>query len=60
MSWMRSGTLLGPFLRGFLPNFSYLLLTGGVFLLRVFSVAFSVSPHVWFMLDLILICMFLR
>ena len=35
-------------------------LTGGVLLLRIFSVAISVSPHVCFILDLILISMFLR
>ena len=35
-------------------------LTGRFLLLRNFSVAFSVSPHVCFILDLILISMFLR
>ena len=33
--------------------------TGGFLLLRIFSVAISVSPHVCFILDLILISMFL-
>ena len=35
-------------------------LTGGFLLLQNFSVAISVSPHVCFMLVLILISMFLR
>ena len=35
-------------------------LTGGFLLLRNFSVAISVSPHVCFILVLILISMFLR
>ena len=35
-------------------------LTGGFLLLRIFSVAISVSPHVCFILDLILISMCLR
>ena len=35
-------------------------LTGGFRLLRIFSVAISVSPHLCFILDLILISMFLR
>ena len=35
-------------------------LTGGFLLLRIFSVAIFVSPHVCFILDLILISMFLR
>ena len=39
---------------------SYRGLTGGVLLLRIFSVGISVSPHVCFILDLILISMFLR
>ena len=34
-------------------------LSGGLLLLRIFSVAISVSPHVCFILDLILISMFL-
>ena len=33
---------------------------GGILLLRIFSVAISVSPHVFFILDLILISIFLR
>ena len=35
-------------------------LTGGFLLVRIFSVAISVSPHVCFILDLILISMFLN
>ena len=35
-------------------------LTGGFLLLQIFSVAISVSPHVCFISDLILISMFLR
>ena len=35
-------------------------LTGGSVLLQIFSVAISVSPHVCFILDLIMISMFLR
>ena len=35
-------------------------LTGWFLLLRIVSVAISVSPHVCFILDLILISMFLR
>ena len=35
-------------------------LTGGFLLLRIFSVAISVSPHVCIILDLILISMFIR
>ena len=37
-----------------------IVLTGGFLLLRIFNVAISVSPHVCFILDLILISMFLR
>ena len=36
------------------------ILTGGFLLLQNFCVAISVSPHVCFVLVLILICMFLR
>ena len=43
--------VLGQAYRGF---------TGGFLLLRIFSVAISVNPHVCFILDLILISMFLR
>ena len=39
---------------------AYLGLTGGFLLLRNFSVGVSVSPHVCFILDLILISVFLR
>ena len=39
---------------------AYRGLTGGFLLLRIFSVAISVSPYVCFILDLILISMFLR
>ena len=39
---------------------AYRGLTGGFLLLRNFSVAISVSPHVCFVLVLILISMFLR
>ena len=39
---------------------AYRGLTGGFLLLRIFSVGISVSPHVCFILDLILISMFLR
>ena len=39
---------------------AYRGLTGGFLLLRIFSVGISVSPHVCFFLDLILISMFLR
>ena len=39
---------------------AYRGLTGGFLLLRNFSVAISVSPHVCFILVLILISMFLR
>ena len=35
-------------------------LTGGSLSLRIFSVGISVSPHVCFILDLILISMLLR
>ena len=35
-------------------------LTGGFLLLQISSVAICVSPHVCFILDLILISMFLR
>ena len=35
-------------------------LTGGFLLLRIFRVAISMSPHICFILDLILISMFLR
>ena len=38
-------------------NMAYYGLTGGFLLLRIFSVAISVSPHVCLMLDLILISM---
>ena len=37
-----------------------MVLTGGFFSLRVFSVAISLSPHVCFILDLMLIFMFLK
>ena len=39
---------------------TYRGLTSGFLLLRIFSVAISISPHVCFTLDLILISMFLR
>ena len=39
---------------------AYRGLTGGFLLLRIFSVDISVSPHVCFILDLILISIFLR
>ena len=39
---------------------TYRGLIGGFLLLRIFSVAISVSPHVCFTLDLILISVFLR
>ena len=39
---------------------AYRGLTGGFLLLRIFSVGISVSPHVCFILGLILISMFLR
>ena len=39
---------------------AYRGLTGCLLLLRIFSVGISVSPHVCFILDLILISMFLR
>ena len=39
---------------------AYCGLTGGFLLLRIFSVGISVSPLVCFILDLILISMFLR
>ena len=39
---------------------AYRGLTGGFLLLRNFSVAISVSPHVCFIFTLILISMFLR
>ena len=39
---------------------AYRGLTGGFLLLRIFSVGISVSPHVCFIFDLILISMFLR
>ena len=41
-------------------NLAYRGLTGGFLLLRISSVGISVSPHVCFILDLILISMFLR
>ena len=37
---------------------AYRGLTGGFLLLRNFSVAISVSPHVWFILVLFMISMF--
>ena len=43
-----------------LDSRTYRGLTGGFLLLRFFSVGISVSPHVCFILDLILISMFLR
>ena len=55
MSWMRSWTYLSQFLRVSLHRG----LTGGFLLLRIFSFAISVSPHVYFILDIILISMFL-
>ena len=39
---------------------AHLDFTGGFLFLRIFSVVISVSPHVCFILDLILISMFLR
>ena len=39
---------------------AYRDLTGGFLLLRIFSVAISVSPQVCFILDLSVISMFLR
>ena len=43
------------------PEVSLLIeLTGWFLLLRIFSVAISVNPHVCFNLDLILISVFLR
>ena len=39
---------------------TYRGLNGGFLFLRIFSVAISVSPHVCFILDFILISMFLR
>ena len=39
---------------------AYRGLTGGFLLLRIFSVAVFVGPHVCFILDLILVFMFLR
>ena len=44
----------------YLFNWAYRGLTGGFLLLQNFSVAISVSPHVCFILVLILISMFLR
>ena len=41
-------------------GWAYRGITGGVFLLQNFSVAISVSPHVCFILVLILISVFLR
>ena len=41
-------------------GWAYRGLTGGFLLLQNFSVAISVSPHVCFILVLILISMFLR
>ena len=35
-------------------------LTGGFVLLQIFSVAISVSPHICFILDSIMISMYLR
>ena len=37
-----------------------MVLTGGFLLLRIFSVGISVTPHACFILDFILISMFLR
>ena len=39
---------------------AYRGLTGGFLLLRIFSVAILLSPHVCFILDLIFISVFLR
>ena len=39
---------------------AYRGLIGGFLMLRIFSVAIIVSPHICFSLDLILISMFLR
>ena len=44
----------------YIDLFIYRGLTGGFLLLQNFSVAISVSPHVCFILVLILISMFLR
>ena len=44
----------------FVLGWAYRGLTGGFLLLQNFSVAISVSPHVSFILVLILISMFLR
>ena len=38
----------------------FLVVTGGFLLLRIFSIAISVSPHICFILVLILISMILR
>ena len=45
---------------GIILGWAYRGLTGGFRLLQNFSVAISVSPHVCFLLVLILISMFLR
>ena len=47
------------FVKHICEQWAYRGLTGG-FLLRIFSVGISVSPHGSFILDLILISMFLR
>ena len=48
------------FVKHICEQWAYRGLTGGFLLLRIFSVGISVSPHVCFILDLILISMFLR
>ena len=46
--------------RGCLRSGIFRILTGGFLLIRIFRVAISVSPHVCFILNLVLISMFLR
>ena len=52
--------VIGPWLVRVVLGQAYRGLTGEFLLLQIFSVGISVSPRVCFILDLILISMFLR
>ena len=58
-SYLRVTRAVGDPFRDILGR-TYRGLTGGFLLLRNFSVAISVSPHICFILVLILVSMFLR
>ena len=57
---LKSVGISGSLLNWFVLGWAYRGLTGGFLLLQNFCVAISVSPHVCFILVLILISMFLR